>query len=389
MKSHLATRWRAIAAVALGIAGALAGCNIVVDAGSYHVGQFSSSGDDAEVDSGDDALEGTESGAVADVGTPGQGEGGSAAEGGTASEGGEAGTVGVCGSAPLPTTAAFQQLVNACVIASSCDPDLFTTNISGCVTDNYLQAYGSLGCLSSITSCADYYSCEGTSAATPSQCTDTGSETDVGTCSASGVATSCYYSSDNFNTVSNCPMLGGTCTVYDTDTDGDQAAGCLLGTCTETDAPTLHCMGTTKIYECIDGKAYGQLCPSASICGTPSGGVSSCYYQSSACTTPGSSCASGVLTTCNTVQVPSGADQTVDYNCGTSGLQCEADDAGSGQCVSPGCEQSTTCTESCDGTSIITFCVGGVADTYDCTTSGFTTCGSQTSGSLTYAYCLY
>jgi hypothetical protein len=344
MKSALATQWRALAAFALGIAGVLAGCNLVVDAGSYHVGSSSSVTREA----------------------------------------------GPCGSTPLPTSAAFQQIVNACVLAASCDPDLFTVTISQCVTNDYLHAYPSLACLTSITSCADYYLCQATSVATPSDCTDTSSDVDEGSCSSAGVATTCNYFSNNVNVISNCATLGGTCTVYDTDTSGDQAAGCLIAACSDTD-PNLHCIGTSQIYTCEDGGAYGQACPAASLCGTPGDAGSACYYQSGSCPTPGSTCGSGQeLSICSASPVSSGpTNEVVKFNCATSDLQCETDDAGSGQCVSPGCEQSQ-CAEGCDTTTgVITLCVGGVTDTYNCVANGFTSCDSQTSNSLNYAYCTY
>jgi hypothetical protein len=391
MNRHVATHWRAIGAGALGIAGALVGCNIVVDAGSYHVGDFGEAGAAGEGGTMSPPGEGGAGGDGSSVSPPGS-DGGSGADGGSQaqSEGGVGGGGdGACGSVPLPTTTAFQQIVNACVLASSCDPDFFAVNISTCVTDDYLHAYGSLGCLASITSCADYYSCQSTAVATPSDCTDTSSDDDVGTCSA-GVATSCYYFTGDFNTITNCSALGGTCTVYDTDSDGDQAAGCLLGSCSDTDN-NLHCLDNEHVYTCVNGRAYGQTCPSASICGTISGS-SSCYYQSPSCSTPGSTCSQQTLSICSASDLPSApTNETVNYNCGTSGLQCETDDAGSGQCVSPGCE-SSQCTESCDDTTgIITLCVGGVPDTYDCTQNGFTSCGSgsPTGSTIPFAYCTY
>jgi hypothetical protein len=304
----------------------------------------------------------------------------------------------------LPTTAAYQQLVNACIIAASCDTDLFPVNISTCVTDNYLAAYPSLRCLESITSCDDFYSCEGSAIATPDQCTDTSSESDEGTCGSAGVALSCYYSEIGpFNTIENCAVLGGTCESYTDSNDApNTAAGCYLGACSDATDNSLHCMGTAQIYTCVNGSAYGQTCPPSSICGTL-GGSTSCYYQSSACTSVGSSCNGGVLSVCSATPVNSGnAEQVVNYDCTTAGLQCQTDDAGSGQCVSPGCQTSSTCTEGCDSTTgVITYCVGGVAATFDCAQNGFTSCGcadpSSTTGDCTdaspgdtlFTYCTY
>jgi len=386
MNGHVAARGALVAVVALAIAGGLAACNVVVDAGSYHVVN-TNGGDGAspEMEGGQPVSEGGQP--VSEGGQP-VSEGGVAPEGGQNGQG-DGGPVGPCGSTPLPTTTAFQQLVTACVIAASCDQDLFAVNISTCISDDYLSAYPSLGCLASVTSCSGYYSCQATAVATPADCPDTASDNDEGSCSSSGVATSCYYYTGDFNTISNCAMLGGTCTVYDTDSEGDQAAGCLIGTCSDMDN-NLHCKGTAEVYTCVNGKAYGQTCPPASLCGTFNGS-SSCYYQSASCTTPGSACASDVLSVCSSSSAGGTtlANETVSYNCATSDLNCQTDDAGSGLCLSPGCAQSQ-CAEDCDtNTGLITYCVGGVPGTFDCTASGFSSCGTSTSGSTTFAYCLY
>jgi hypothetical protein len=127
-----------------------------------------------------------------------------------------------------------------------------------------------------------------------------------------------------------------------------------------------------------------------------------CYYQTPSCTTPGTTCNNGALSVCSASPVSSGAtDEVVSYNCGTSGLECVLDDAGSGQCLSPGCVESNGdgeggvlgCTEGCNsGTGVITFCVGGVPGTYDCMANGFTGgCGNDMlPGTLTpLAYCIF
>jgi hypothetical protein len=371
MKRHLATSWRAVAAVVLGIAGALAGCNIVVDAGAYHVVY----GVDGSAPGTDGSVVGLEGGTVG-------------MDGGTHEGGGNAS----CGSTPLPTSQAFQQLVSACVLSVSCDPQFFSATVSDCITNDYLATFGSLACLASITSCADFYNCNNYSVTTTVQCPDTSSSVDDTHCNGN-IATNCYYSEPNMglNNVYDCTALAGsgTCTVYTDDNDNTQA-GCELGTCTDTDSNN-HCLDSSHIYTCVDGLAYGTSCPQASTCGTISGSTA-CYYNATACSAPSVGCTSaGALTECvPTASNSPSAYQVQNYNCAAAGLSCETDDAGGGQCVSPGCEQST-CVESCDSTgTILTVCVGGLPLTYNCVTNGFTGCTSMPNGSsTTYNYCYY
>jgi hypothetical protein len=192
--------------------------------------------------------------------------------------------------------------------------------------------------------------------------------------------------------VYNCTALAGsnTCAVY-TDDSGNTQAGCQLGACSDTD-DNYHCFDSSHIYVCVDDVAYGFSCPQASTCGTLNGSTS-CYYNATACSTPNVACTTaGALTEC-VAAAPSApsAYQTQNYNCAAAGLQCETDDAGGGQCVSPGCEQST-CVESCDPSSgLLTLCPGGLPLTYDCVANGFTGCdtGSPTGSTTTYNYCFY
>jgi len=283
--------------------------------------------------------------------------------------------------------------VNACVLSVSCDPQYFATTVSDCITNDYLQTFGSLACLANITSCTDFYDCENLSVTTSVQCPDSASSDDSTTC-VGNVATNCYYSNGNMqlNSVYNCTALAGsnTCAVYTDDNDDTQAA-CNLGTCSDTD-DNYHCLDSSHIYTCSpDGVAYGFSCPQASTCGTLSGSTS-CYYNATACTVPGVSCtAAGVLSECvATASSSPSAYQVQNFNCSASGLACETDDAGGGQCVSPGCEQST-CSESCSDSGVLTLCVGGLPLTYDCVANGFTGCvaSSPSTTSPTYNYCYY
>jgi len=390
MKRSHGMKWWATAAVVLGGAvGALAACNLVVDSGSYHVGDVDGSMATITGEAGPTGVDGT------------AGDGGTVV--GTSEAASEAGPPATCGSTALPTTPAFQQLVSACVLAVSCDIGYFVVNISTCITYDYIHAFSSLLPLANIQSCADYYTDEGSSITSPASCTSTIATSDEGSCNInSNVGTTCYYSSGYSNTVTNCDTLGGTCTVYYTDDDDqNEAAGCLLESCSDTDSDQ-HCDSLGRIYTCISGNAYGGACPTASQCGSINGAVN-CYYQTPSCTTPGATCSSGTLSICAASPVSSGAaDEVVNYNCGNSGLQCVLDDGGSsGQCLSPGCTESNGdgeggvqgCTEGCNsGTGVITFCVGGVPGTYDCMANGFTSgCSSDflPGTSTPIAYCYY
>jgi hypothetical protein len=387
MSASFRSKWPLAAALVIGAAGALAGCNLIV--GSYAVGRGAT---ESPVDGGDDGGSTVEdAGAVGDDSSAGDSSPG---DGGAITTKGD-GATPQCGSTPFPTTSAFQQLVTACVLAGSCDPQFFATTISDCISRNYLGAFGSLACLSNITSCADYYACENYSVATAAQCPASANQgTDVGTCNA-GTATTCFYGTNSTNAVYNCPMLAGSaasCTVYNTDSLGDQAAGCSVGSCSDPDGTT-NCLDSAHVYTCYGGVAIGQICPSDSACGTIDGSTS-CYFNAPACTTQGATCNSGTLNLC--AQAPSidptapATNQSLNFNCGVAGLSCETDGAGSGSCVSPGCDQST-CTESCGGTSgnVLSLCIGGAPYTaYDCTAHGFAACGSSPppGSTTTYAY---
>ena len=204
---------------------ALAGCGLVVGSGDYSVGNVTlgSEGGANPDDAGSSADGHVVSGQ--DATSPGDSGGG---EGGLSVP--DSGGAGHCGSSIPTTTADFRKLVNTCVQAVNCDESQFPVNVSDCITQNYLQATGSVACLSTISDCNGFYSCQGDRIAQPSEC----SSTDMSGACNGNVATYCFGGS-YLGAVKNCDKLGGTCGTY-TDDSGNPAAGCqVVPTCTEDD----------------------------------------------------------------------------------------------------------------------------------------------------------
>lgn len=225
--------------LAVGFGGAVSGCGLVVGSGDYVVGTVDGGGLTGGSDAsqtippaGDGAAPGSDATAPPDAaGSPPPTEAGTTADGGPTS---------VCANGALvpgglPTgDPAFQQLVNACVLAVSCDPLFFDVPVSDCINRDYLDTFFPDKCLAGIKSgasgpCDDYYACEGSRIAAPSECSEASTaDTDIGTCNA-GIATSCLGSGDGI--IFNCGALGGTCTTYhesDYADFGDTAAGCQI-----------------------------------------------------------------------------------------------------------------------------------------------------------------
>jgi hypothetical protein len=316
-------------ACALGVAGL--SCNLVVGVGDYSV----ASGADAE----------------------------SPAE--------EAGPTGqVCGASIPRTDPGFKQLVTACALAVSCDPELFPASVSDCISNDYLQAFASLACLATITTCDGFYTCQGIRVASAAECPAL--PTDTGVC-AGQVATFC--SPDVLGSVTNCSKVGGTCSTYSENTLGDRAAGCMVvPTCTDTDSNN-HCSGN-KLYVCNGGVGYGLDCANIdATCGTVAGDTE-CFFNAPACGTPSVQCDGNILSEC---AAATPTNQLIQYNCGLSGLTCDA--TGTGACVDPACAASS-CTEQCsaDAKTMIA-CVGGTSVEIDCTQLGtagtFSSCDSD------------
>lgn len=378
-------------AMAVGLGAAAAGCNLVVSSGDYVVGNVeggSAAGPDGSQPPVDGAAPGSDANDQSDVSAPG--EGGAPPEAGTTGDGGPAaacGPGGVLVPGGLPTgDAKFQQIVNACVLTVSCDPFFFETTVSDCITRDYLDAAYPDGCLAGITSCAGYYACTGSRIATTTEC-PASTVTDIGTCSASGVATSCTVNLDGtvYGSVSNC---GASCVVYDEDAE-DTASGCEITTGCDASDPNLTCTNSNNgVYACESTDTdttvgLGSICPPGSTCQT-SNGFTDCYYTQPTCTTPGTRCAGGDLITCATV---GSTDQQYTSSCSATGLDCTPNTDGTASCAAPGCANSG-CTEQCNG-SQLELCIGGAPYTVDCasTTLGFDTCVTDSDNN--YSYCAY
>jgi hypothetical protein len=378
-----------VVVLAAGLASVVAGCGLVVGAGDYVVGTADASSADAgsagNLDGspnpeaqapppgGDSEAPPADASAAPDAPTTvGPTEAGTTSDGGPTVVCAADGTLVPGG---LPTgDAAFQQRVNACVLAVTCDPQYFEVPISDCITSDYLGAQFTTPCLANIKSCDDYYACRGDRIATPAECPDSNG-IDVGSCSASGVATNCFAGGGGI--VSNCAMQGGTCVVYDEpdfSDNGDTAAGCQVGTCNDSSTEDNECASASQIFICTATDSgdieIGRNCPSGSTCQT-SKGKTDCFETTSACTTPGTTCTSGNLTTCQTL---TSGNQVYTGNCSVAGLVCDTTSS-TGACAAPGC-QNSGCSETCVGNSL-QLCIGGAPFTVDCTTLGFDTCNSD------------
>jgi hypothetical protein len=391
--------------VAIGVVLALGlttgACGLVVGAGDYVVGSVGDGGPSTIADvsvSAPDAPGSTEpidSGlpppgpdatSQPDIGAPPMTEGGTPpADGGATLVCAPNGDL-IPGS--LPTgDAAFQQLVNACVLAVTCDPLFFPVTVSQCITTDYLDTHFPNKCLANIKSCDDYYACQGTRVATLAECqTASNMDTDLGACNGA-IATLCFSSGDGI--VQNCTALGGTCTVYDEDSTGDKGAGCEVGPCTNSTDGTTHCLSNTQAFTCVETETTNvgiltESCPQGSACSTNSV-LSACFGTGTACTTPGTSCNGGALTSCETY---SSGNQQFTSTCSVAGLQCvPAAGVNPAACTAPGCANSG-CVESCDGTNITT-CIGGAPFVVDCTSLGFPFCSSDSVNNVNYNYCSY
>jgi hypothetical protein len=405
----LTTRSITVFAVGLFLAGpgaALTGCNLIVGSGDYVIDAGAGTPDDASSSNPPDGGGGSSSGGTGSDGAtslPEAGpipEAGSGGDGGVPEDGGtittDAGTVVStvgCGAGdglivgPQASGTAFQQLVTACEMAVSCDPAFFDVTLSDCITDNYLGAFAATSCLATVASCDDYFACTGNTVADPSLC-DGSNFDDTGSC-AGAVATTCFGGGGGFK--ANCAVLGGTCTKYDADGDGDVAANCVkLASCPDT-SDGYHCASSSYLYECDTTETgtipIGNNCPASSSCESDDNGTH-CVYDASSCTAAGSTCNGNKLVTCS---ANAGGNEGATYDCGSVGLSCVANGAsGTAACVAPGC-QSSTCVESCDGNNVITACVGGAPYNIDCTVAGFTGCSTDSpdGSSTTYAFCYY
>jgi hypothetical protein len=360
--------------------GGFAGCGLVVGSGDYVIGAAPVDAGRSEQDRSVDGLDAGMMGTDAPTG-------GGIRDGGTIVIGSDA-AAGGCGSTVPTTGTDFQKLVTTCVEAVNCDYGVFPVNVSQCITQNYLQATGSVACLSTTVdptgTCAGYYTCQGDRTARPEDCVGAPSDENSGSCDGN-VATTC--SGDKYiGVVQNCDQLHGTCATHDDGFGGIQADCAVIPSCTDDPDGTYYCSGN-KLYTCgDDGVGYGKDCSAINAtCFDPGDGSgASCYFNAPSCTTAGSSCSSNDLNYCT------GAGQQFDYDCSRAGLSCAEDDAGA-VCVGAGCAlpSASTCDESCDGVNA-TVCIGGAPFTIDCTAYGFRTCSFESGlDNGDYAFCIY
>lgn len=384
--------------LALGLASAA--CGLVVGAGDYVVGSTADGGPAAIADGSLDAPT-----APADVAVPPTSPDATSQADTSPPPTMEAGTPLPADGGPtlactpngdlvpgLPAgSAAFQQLVNACVLAVSCDPLFFPVTVSQCITTDYLDTHFPTKCLANITSCDDYYACQGARIATIAECqTASNDDMDIGVCNGT-VATLCFSSGDGI--VQNCAALGGSCTTYhesDYADFGDTGAGCeVLSSCSNPTDGSTQCNSNTQVFTCVntDATSIGlatETCPQGAACSTNSV-TTACFGTGTACTTVGTSCAGTDLTSCETL---SSGNQQFTTDCAVAGLQCApASGVNPAACTAPGCATSG-CVESCDGTKITT-CIGGAPYVVDCTTLGFPVCDTASANNTDYDYCAY
>ncbi|HEX3772690.1 MAG TPA: hypothetical protein VHV30_17545 [Polyangiaceae bacterium] len=398
-------RARQVVAAAASIAlGGLAACNLIVGSGDYAVGDaggaLPSEDGSLKPDVMTTTMSGDDSGGmtmttVPDATVPdGGAPEGAAADTGTTtppSDGGlpalPVGSTVQCGGdggAGLDA-ASFQQLVTACVIASSCDPVLFDVPLGQCITEDYLDAFPQVQCLATAKSCDDYMKCTGNRITTAEECDGTAFD-DVGTCdSTTNVATNCPAS--GYGAVYACKVVGGTCAVYSEDSE-DTAANCQVAPQCGDTSDGFHCASPTVLYTCESTQngtiAVGQNCPAMSTCQSDI-----CVYESPvACSTVGRTCdANGDLTACTSEDGGTGGAK---FRCSAAGIGCVDDQTQGTICEAPGCA-NVTCTESCgdDGHTIHT-CIGGAPFDVDCNKYGFDYCDQGSDGSGTpYPYCEY
>ncbi len=293
-----------------------------------------------------------------------------------------------CGSTlPGADDAAFQQLVKACTLAVSCDPQFFDENISNCITNDLFASSTFYQCLPAISTCSDFFACWGVGY--PSTSDSNNADNNGG-----AICNQQYAINGETSGLGqyeyNCTVLGGTCQVF-TDPDGYQTARCVVGNgkCSDADY-TVSCTGTSN-YECIGGVPYGKDC--AKFGGTCVSGTAG-----TGCLPPGSPCtsasdASAFVSTCSgTTLVSCDTAWGVSYpwDCSVAHEQCAAS---ANLCVSPGCSSTAVFTERCDTSSgEITVSVGGAPYVINCNTidvfDGFNSCSTDTDSSgNVYAYC--
>jgi hypothetical protein len=348
---------------------------------------------------GDADTGGGANGGSAGKGTGGKGSGGASGSSGSGGSAGVAGTGGSSGSGggsgnggTGPTgcdgTTQFapdDAVVASCVLRTSCDP--FTVfPISYCVSNNAQLAMSDT-CTSTALDCSDVEICLGRGylPAGQGECRSNTSSCDPDfplayTCGDPNAGEASYYQ--------NCNSFRGSCTTYADPADPNRVvADCAVtgATCSAGDTGS-YCMpdGDTW-YVCSEGVGYGISCKSLTggPCRDAVGGSAACEFSSVSCTAESTRCDGDTLVSCD-------GSSLNRFDCGSVGLQC-ASDGVTASCVAPGCTVSDveTCTESCDGETLV-FCYGGTPYPFDCSTiDPAMTCvlRQNFSGSSSYVAC--
>jgi hypothetical protein len=431
MKRRAGSGAAVLVALGAGCCTALASCGLIVGVGDYAVGDSGADGTTgggmvdtgAEEGGGNDVrLDRADTGGQADMGGgdvdatrdapdamgdapdgPTDSKGGMKADG-NAADAGDAGNAGdsgvedadggspeaeggiICGQG-IPTGTAFTDLVTTCVFVTSCDPYLLPVHLSDCIANVSLEASGDAGlfsCLSKIADCNGYYDCQGIRLATGLTATE-----------CSGFASSCvgnvaydcsggsFGGVPNPGTVTNCALIpGSSCQTY-TDSNGNARADCVVvPSCTVPAGGGSQCSGN-NLYTCIatnggtTGVGYGHSCGNATCVATATSSQCSFFGTGVCGAASGATCNGGTLRQACTL--PS---QPFNYDCTRAGGTCATDTIGNTGCLSPGCSLSSGCTESCNGGSVITTCIGGAKYPVDCFNYGlFTTCSPTDAGS--------
>jgi hypothetical protein len=387
----------------VGLGASMAGCGLVVGAGDYVVGSAHDGGVTVQPDADTDVQQqmtppdasgpGPDATSQPDTSPPPPDDSGTDSGPATTDAAPMVGCPFDAGGLST-SAAAFQKLVNACVLAVTCDPLFFPVTVSECITTDYLNTHFATKCLAGITSCNDYYACQGARITTLSEClAASNSFTDTGSCNGA-VATFCF--SDGNGYVSNCATLGGTCTVFHettyTSSTPDTGAGCkILPSCSDPTDGSTHCSGSNA-YTCIATDTTTNIaiatesCAAGSTCSTETNGVTACLATTTACSDAGTSCAGDNLTTCESTS--SGLHQYTNA-CSAAGLTCTPSSGGTpASCTSPGCPTSG-CTESCLDSTHLQACLGGASIIVDCTALGFNYCDTGSGTHSTYNFCGY
>jgi hypothetical protein len=354
------------------VASSAVGCNFIVGVGDYAVRSTDSDGSSSGETSYYDASTGVDAQPAQQQpdsdGTP------------------DADTTGTCGSSlPDRSDLTFQQLVDACVLAISCDPAFFNVNISQCITNSYINSSLTFECLRSIASCSDFAACMGVSYASTADW-KSADNAGGGLCQGQVAINGKTAAGDTPQTSAfDCAMLGGTCAVM---ADGTALfANCNVPpqSCTQLDR-NVHCSASYG-YQCMFGQAIGQNCGAiGGTCVDNNEGIL-CYPRGAACATAAgtSSCEGTTLESCDST------NQLFSYDCSAAGEICETLTPTTAHCVSPGCSppQCSDADEGCNGSHTLMVCVGGARHYIDCTTYGFSQCTVQpnTWTNVQYAWC--